>query len=151
MANSPADTSWEDTSQHAEGVRGIRFCTALRVDGTLNRPGFELTPRSWTNFEGLHEEVQNGVQARGRPELVGGRRWRKAAGSAMVGTRGEDPHLGKPISSGALTRCAPSAVRSVRSSGCRCWPSRTVYSFQAVRWRRSMTFAQPPLSAPLES
>lgn len=34
-------------------------------------------PRSWTNFKGLHEEVQNKVQARGRPELLGGRRRRK--------------------------------------------------------------------------
>lgn len=25
---------------------------------TLNRPVFELTPRSWTNFKGLHEEVK---------------------------------------------------------------------------------------------
>ncbi len=23
----------------------------------LNRPGFELIPRSWTNFKGFHEEV----------------------------------------------------------------------------------------------
>ena len=26
---------------------------------TLNRPVFELTPRSWTNFKGLHGKVQN--------------------------------------------------------------------------------------------
>ena len=32
------------------------------------RPGIELTPRSWTNFKGFHEEVQNGVQARSRFE-----------------------------------------------------------------------------------
>ncbi len=38
----------------------------------VNRPGFELTPRSWTNFKGFHEEVQNGVQAGSRAELPGG-------------------------------------------------------------------------------
>ena len=25
----------------------------------VNRPGFELTPRSWTNFKGCNEEVSN--------------------------------------------------------------------------------------------
>jgi transposase len=33
------------------------------IDGNVkprvNRPGFELTPRSWTNFKGFHEEVPN--------------------------------------------------------------------------------------------
>jgi hypothetical protein len=32
----------------------------------LNRPGFELTPRSWTNFKGSYGEVRDKVQARGR-------------------------------------------------------------------------------------
>lgn len=32
----------------------------------LNRPGNELTPRSWTNFEGSHGEVRNKVQGQGR-------------------------------------------------------------------------------------
>ena len=32
----------------------------------LNRPVFELTPRSWTNFKGFHGKVQNGVQAPSR-------------------------------------------------------------------------------------
>ena len=35
------------------------------------------------------------VQARGRPELLGGRRGRKAAGSAVLGARGDDPHRGE--------------------------------------------------------
>ena len=38
---------------------------------SLNRPGFELTPRSWTNFKGFHEEVSNRVQARGRQKFFG--------------------------------------------------------------------------------
>lgn len=31
----------------------------------LNRPGYELTPRSWTNFKGSHGEVRTKVQAQG--------------------------------------------------------------------------------------
>jgi methionine-gamma-lyase len=56
----------------------------------MNRPGSELTPRSWTNFKGFHETVQNGFQAAGRPELPVGRRRRKAIVSAVVGSRRED-------------------------------------------------------------
>ena len=52
----------------------------------MNPTGFELTPRSWTNFKGFHEEVQNGVQAGSRPKLFCGRRRPKAVGSALVGT-----------------------------------------------------------------
>lgn len=37
----------------------------------VNRPVFELTPRSWTNFKGFHEEVSNRVQARGSQEFFG--------------------------------------------------------------------------------
>jgi hypothetical protein len=37
----------------------------------LNRPGYELTPRSWTHFKGLYEKVRNGVQAQGCQELLG--------------------------------------------------------------------------------
>ncbi|RZJ60487.1 MAG: hypothetical protein EON49_08270 [Acidovorax sp.] len=47
----------------------------------VNRPSFELTPRSWTNFKGLHEEVQNGVQVGSGPKLFGWRRRREAFGS----------------------------------------------------------------------
>jgi transcriptional regulator with XRE-family HTH domain len=36
----------------------------LHID--MNRPGFELTPRSWTNFKGSYGEVRDKVQARGR-------------------------------------------------------------------------------------
>ena len=32
----------------------------------VNRPGFELTPRSWTNFKESHGEVRDRVQAPGR-------------------------------------------------------------------------------------
>jgi hypothetical protein len=31
----------------------------------LNRPRFELTPRSWTNFRGFVAKVKNRVQASG--------------------------------------------------------------------------------------
>jgi len=48
----------------------------------LNRPVFELTPRSWTNFKGFHEEVSNRVQAGSRQELSGWRRWSKALGAS---------------------------------------------------------------------
>ncbi len=64
----------------------------------LNRPGFELTPRSWTNFKGFHEEVPNRVQAQGRQEFFGWRRRGEAACAAMVRTRGEDSHLGESLS-----------------------------------------------------
>jgi hypothetical protein len=48
-------------------------------DAPLNRPDFELTPRSWTNFKGFHEEVSNGVQAQCRQELSGWGGWSEAA------------------------------------------------------------------------
>lgn len=41
---------------------------------------------------------------------------------------------------------APSAVRTVRSSNCRCCPIRTANSFRAARSRRSMTSAIPTKS-----
>jgi hypothetical protein len=53
----------------------VQLRPSLRPDfHTMNRPGIELTPRSWTNFKGFHEEVPNRVQARGRQELFGDRR-----------------------------------------------------------------------------
>lgn len=36
----------------------------------LNRPGFELTPISWTNFKRFYGKVQNRVQAQSRKELL---------------------------------------------------------------------------------
>jgi len=68
------------------------------ISGIVNRTGFELTPRSWTNFKGFHEEVQNRVKTRGSPEVLGGSRRFKVAGLAVVDTGGEDPHLGQPLS-----------------------------------------------------
>ena len=55
-----------------EAVFGTLALVVLRQRGyaLVNRAGFELTPRSWTNFKGFHEKVQNGVQARGRPEQM---------------------------------------------------------------------------------
>ena len=41
----------------------LYFLPAYSPELNLNRPGFELTPRSWTNFKGFHEEVPNRVQA----------------------------------------------------------------------------------------
>ena len=53
-----------------DGVRIVGFDNErgkgdrCHIDGqelpdTLNRPAFELAPRSWTNFKGFHEKVQN--------------------------------------------------------------------------------------------
>ena len=50
----------------------------------LNRPGFELTPRSWTNFQGCHEEIPNRIQAQGGQELFGRQRRAQAVGTAVV-------------------------------------------------------------------
>ena len=75
----------------------------------LNRPGFELTPRSWTNFKGFHEEVPNRVQAQGRQELFSWRRRSEAASAAVVSDRGEGSHLGEPLPTAWSRRVATQA------------------------------------------
>lgn len=108
----------------------------------VNRPGFELTPRSWTNFKVLLEEVKNRVQAGSGPKLLGWRRRREALGSAVVSSRGEGSHVGEPLAPSQHRRFAPQAQRvqcavqvtSAGSSGSRadfqslgrgsCWPLR---------------------------
>ena len=62
-----------------------------------NRLGYELPPRSWTNFKGFHEEVRNRVQAQVSQELFGSGWGGEAARAAVVGARGEDPYLGEPL------------------------------------------------------
>jgi hypothetical protein len=44
----------------------------------------ELTPRSWTNFKGFHEEVSDRVQAQSGIKLFGWGRRSEAAGAPMV-------------------------------------------------------------------
>lgn len=59
------------------GTKETSYYTALNnlLDGVgntlMNRPGFELTPRSWTNFKGIYGEVRISIQAQGRQELLG--------------------------------------------------------------------------------
>ena len=65
----------ESSPAAIRGVLGYEINPNLAVEGLVNRPGFELTPKSWTNLKGLHEEVRNRVQAQGGQELFGwGRR-----------------------------------------------------------------------------
>lgn len=48
---------------HSPAFKAKVALAVLREDKT-EPPRVELTPRSWTNFKGFHEEVSNRVQAR---------------------------------------------------------------------------------------
>lgn len=63
----------------------------------MNRPAFELPPRSWTNFKGSHGEIPNRIQAHGSQALFGWHRRGQAVGTAVVSSRGEDQHLGESL------------------------------------------------------
>ena len=73
------------TRRGTPGTNGMVECFMDALPcAQVNRPGNELTPRSWTNFKGCHEEVPNRFQAQGGQELFGWRRRSEAAGAAVV-------------------------------------------------------------------
>jgi len=57
--------------QVIKGKVGVPHCH--RQGRVLNRPGFELTPRSWTKPRGSYEKVHDAIQACGCPEFHSGR------------------------------------------------------------------------------
>jgi len=67
----PAPANVQLLGQHSSCASAVRAARGYftQVNGcktcSMNRPGFELTPRSWTNFKGSHGEVRNKVQAQG--------------------------------------------------------------------------------------
>ena len=61
LAKTAADSLLAAISERMAGV--MRAFLHSEISMALNRPGFELTPRSWTNFKGFYEEVTNRVQA----------------------------------------------------------------------------------------
>ena len=60
-------TAWIDEFHSEVRIRivgrapNVQHSQELKKTAVVNRPGNELTPRSWTNFRGFHGKVQNRI------------------------------------------------------------------------------------------
>ena len=70
MLSAKVGMSPQHLSEIESGKRDPRLSSIERMAEamgmTVNRPGFELTPRSWTNFKGSYGKVRDRVQTQSR-------------------------------------------------------------------------------------